>query len=87
MKTFGHLFATFIAFNLVFSLFIFSWATGEDIEGLSLKPVDRFSEIFLMTISSFTLAGSTHRLKSKKIQFLMSLYMLFIFSALIRHLF
>jgi hypothetical protein len=87
MKSLAHLFSTFFAFNIVFSFFIFSWATDEDIEGLSLKPLDRFSEIFLMNISTFTLAGCTHRLKSKKIQFIMSLYMLFIFSALIRHFF
>lgn len=87
MNTFAKLFLYFIAFNVAFALFIFSWATDEDIEGLSLKPIDKFSEIFLMTISTFTLAGSTHRLKSKKIQYLMSLYMLFVFSALIKHLF
>ena len=87
MKTFAKLFSTFIAINIVFSLFIYSWATDRDIVGLSSKPVDRFTEIFFMNISIFTLTGSTKTIKSKRVQILMSLYMLFVFTALIRNLF
>ena len=74
MKTFSKLFSTFIAINLAFSLFIYSWATDRDIVGLSSKPVDRFTEIFFMNISIFTLTGSTKTIKSKRVQILMSLY-------------
>ena len=87
MKTFAKLLSTFIAVNIMFSLFIYSWATDKDIEGLPSKPVDRFTEIFYMNISIFTLAGSGKTIKSKRVQILLSLYMLFVFTALIRHWF
>ena len=87
MKTFAKLFSTFIAFNIVFSLFIYSWATNQDIVGLSSKPVDRFTEIFFMNISIFTLTGSGKTIKSKRAQILLSLYMLLVFTAIIRHVF
>lgn len=87
MKTFAKLLSTFIAFNIVFSLFIYSWATSQDIEGLSSKPVDRFTEIFFMNISIFTLTGSGKNIKSKRAQILLSLYMLLVFTAVIRHWF
>ena len=87
MNAFAKLFSTFIAINLAFLLFIYSWATNQDIVGLPSKPVDRFTEIFFMNISIFTLTGSAKTIKSKRVQILMSLYMLFVFTALIRHIF
>lgn len=77
------IFTGFILLNILFSLFVYSWATNEDIGELPSKPLDRFTNIFHMNISTFTLTGSSKPIKSKKAQILMSLYMLIVFATLV----
>lgn len=83
MNRFSRIFTVFILLNIFFSLFVYSWATNEDIGELPSKPLDRFSSIFYMNISTFTLTGSSKPIKSKRAQILMSMYMLIVFSALV----
>lgn len=73
----------FILLNILFSLFVYSWARDEDIGELPSKPLDRFSTIFHMNISTFTLTGSNKPIKSKRAQILMSLYMLIVFATVV----
>jgi hypothetical protein len=83
INKFFRILTVFIIINLLFSVFLYSWATNQDIGDLPSKPVDRFTSILFMNISTFTLTGASNKVKSKRIQILMSIYMLVVFAALI----
>jgi hypothetical protein len=83
LRKFFRILSVFIIINIIFSGFLYSWATNQDIDNLPSKPIDRFTSILFMNISTFTLTGASHPVKSKRTQILMSLYMLIVFAALI----
>ena len=83
INKFVRIFTLFTIINFLFSFFIYSWATNQDIGDLPSNPVDRFTSILFMNISTFTLTGSSKPVKSKRAQILMSIYMLVVFAALI----
>jgi hypothetical protein len=70
-----------IAVNVLLSLFLFLWATDDDINGLPNNNIDRFISLFYYSITTFTTTGfGDVYAKSNRMKLLSSLYMILIFS-------
>uniref|UniRef100_A0A6C0DFN1 Potassium channel domain-containing protein n=1 Tax=viral metagenome TaxID=1070528 RepID=A0A6C0DFN1_9ZZZZ len=70
----------FILFNIVYILFLFFWATDDDIKGLPKEPFSRLVSIIYFTITTLTTTGYGDITPvTPTAQLLVSIYMLFIF--------
>ena len=70
----------FILFNILFILFIFYWATDDDIKGLPKDPFSRLVAIIYFTVTTLTTTGyGDITATSPTAQLLVTSYMLFIF--------
>lgn len=48
---------TLLIVNVIFSAFLYSWVTDEDITNLPKKPKERFMAIFYYTVTTSTSTG------------------------------
>ena len=70
----------FILFNIIFILFLFYWATDDDIKGLPKDSFSRLVSIIYFTVTTLTTTGYGDITPiSPTGQLLVSSYMLFIF--------
>jgi hypothetical protein len=77
------------AINTAFAAFLASWVTDDDIKGLPSDPVRRFMRLWYFSVSSFTGVGcgdDAVRVVSDRVRFVISVYLLTIFSAVIHRL-
>jgi len=93
IKEFIRVFSVIVVVNILFSIFVLSWATDDDINGL--PPIlnkngkndnniisDRLIALFYYGISTFTTTGyGDVYAKSSRMKILMSLYMILVVSA------
>jgi voltage-gated potassium channel Kch len=76
--------AKFILFNIIYILFIFLWATDDDIKGLPKEPFSRLVAIIYFTVTTLTTTGYGDITPiSPTAQLLVTSYMLFIFYLII----
>lgn len=76
------LFAIFI--NFLVSLFLFTWATDDDLNNVPEAPLSRFVSIFYYSITTFSTTGyGDITAKSNRMKLFMSLYMILIFAVTI----
>lgn len=70
----------FILFNIVFILFMFFWATDDDVKGLPTEAFSRLVSVIYFTVTTLTTTGYGDITPvSPTAQLLVSGYMLFIF--------
>jgi hypothetical protein len=77
------------AINTAFAAFLTSWVTDDDIEGLPSDPARRFMRLWYFSVASFTGTGcgdDTVRVVSDRVRFVISVYILTIFSVVIHRL-
>uniref|UniRef100_A0A6C0HA27 Potassium channel domain-containing protein n=1 Tax=viral metagenome TaxID=1070528 RepID=A0A6C0HA27_9ZZZZ len=74
----------FILFNIIFILFLFYWATDDDIKGLPKESFSRLVSIIYFTVTTLTTTGYGDITPvSTSGQLLVTGYMLFIFYLII----
>ena len=88
IKEFIRVFSVIVIVNILFSIFVLSWATDDDINGLppllnkNNNKSDRLISLFYFGISTFTTTGyGDVYAKSSRMKILMSLYMILVVSA------
>jgi hypothetical protein len=88
INEFIRVFSVIVIVNILFSLFVLSWATDDDINGLppllnkNNNKSDRLISLFYFGISTFTTTGyGDVYAKSSRMKILMSLYMILVVSA------
>ena len=92
INEFIRVFSVIVIVNILFSLFVLSWATDDDINGLPpllnrnsnkyYNISDRLISLFYYGISTFTTTGyGDVYAKSSRMKILMSLYMILVVSA------
>ncbi len=69
-----------IIYNVLFTLFLMTWITEEDIPGLPFYLVDKFLYLLYFNITTFTSTGyGDITPKTTRSRMIMSLYMMIIF--------
>jgi voltage-gated potassium channel len=53
----AQLLVTLIIVNLIFSVFLYSWVTDDDIKNLPKEPRERFMALFYYTVTTSTSTG------------------------------
>ena len=93
INEFIRVFSVIVIVNILFSIFVLSWATDDDINGLpplinkndksnKYNISDRLIALFYYGISTFTTTGyGDVYAKSSRMKILMSLYMILVVSA------
>ena len=89
INEFIRVFSVIVIVNILFSIFVLSWATDDDINGLppllnknGKNKSDRLIALFYYGISTFTTTGyGDVYAKSSRMKILMSLYMIIVVSA------
>ena len=95
INEFIRVFSVIVIVNILFSIFVLSWATDDDINGLppllnkndkynknDNNKSDRLIALFYFGISTFTTTGyGDVYAKSSRMKILMSLYMILVVSA------
>ena len=94
INEFIRVFSVIVIVNILFSLFVLTWATDDDINGLPpllnkndksnkyYNKSDRLIALFYYGISTFTTTGyGDVYAKSSRMKILMSLYMILVVSA------
>jgi len=77
-----------LTINLLFSLFLFSWVTDDDVSNLPKSPTERFISIFYYLITTFTTTGyGDIYAKSNRMKLIISFYMISVFSLTVSFLF
>ena len=72
-----------ILINLIFTLFLFSWVTDDDITGLPKNKTERFISLFYYGVTTFTTTGyGDICAKSSRMKLVISFYMILIFSGI-----
>lgn len=49
--------STFILYNICYILFLFFWASDNDIKGLPSHPIERLVSLFYYTVTTMTTTG------------------------------
>lgn len=57
LQSVTQLIITLLIMNVVFSAFLYSWVTDEDITNLPKKPKERFMALFYYTVTTSTSTG------------------------------
>ena len=57
LQSVAQLIITLLIVNVVFSAFLYSWVTDEDITNLPKKPKERFMALFYYTVTTSTSTG------------------------------
>ncbi len=77
-----------VLINLLFTAFLYSWVTDDDIVGLPSDAAGRFGSLFFFSISTFTSTGDgTVAAHSTRARMVLSTYMLGTFIMIYEHLF
>ena len=73
-----------IIINFVFSLFLFTWVTDDDVNNIPEAPLSRFVSLFYYSITTFSTTGfGDITAKSNRMKLVISLYMILIFAVTI----
>ena len=74
--------------NLAFTLFLFTWATDDDLNNIPKPSFSRFISLFYYSITTFTTTGyGDIYAKSNRMKIIVSLYMILVFSITVSFLF
>ena len=66
-----------LASVLLFTLFLLSWVTDEDMKGLSKDPINRFVDLFYFVVACFSTTGfGDIYAQSSKARMSVAIYML-----------
>ena len=57
VKSVAQLLVILLVVNVIFSAFLYSWVTDEDITNLPKKPSERFMALFYYTVTTSTSTG------------------------------
>jgi hypothetical protein len=77
-----------LCINIIITIFLFSWATDDDLNNIPKEPLDRFISLFYYSMTTFTTTGyGDIYAKSNRMKIVISLYMIFVFAITVSLLF
>jgi hypothetical protein len=74
--------------NIVFALFLLTWANDDDIIGLPKQTINRYISLFYFSITTFTTTGfGDISAKSDRMKIVLSIFMISMFAGIVSFIF